>query len=113
MNKWIRFIINFIVISVMLLIAGVSVWLPGYLMQKDNDAEKNTMMDVPQDYYSGPSEAIIKNASKQLTTEQCLQLILGTWESSVVEIDEADCNITEFGIKNLVLARTENLRIKN
>jgi hypothetical protein len=103
---------NIILIIMVLLIAATSIWLPGYLMQRSNSAEMFSMKDVPQDYYSGPSEAIIRNASKQLTSEQCFQLIIGTWESTVTEAKESDCNITEFGIRSVVMQRVENLRAK-
>ena len=103
---------NLILIIMVMLIAGASIWLPGYLMQRSNSAEMFSMKDVPQDYYAGPSEAIIRNASKQLTSEQCIQLIIGTWESTITEAKESECNITEFGIKTVVIQRVETLRAK-
>ena len=103
---------NLILIIMVMLIAGASIWLPGYFMQRSNSAEMFSMKDVPQDYYAGPSEAIISNASKQLTSEQCIQLIIGTWESTITEAKESECNITEFGIKTVVIQRVETLRAK-
>lgn len=101
---------NIIAIVFTLLIAAGSIWLPGFLMQKNNTAELSIIKEVPADYYSGPSEAIIKNASKQLTNDQRLQLITGTWESVITPISEDACNISEFGMKNIVITRVEELR---
>ena len=100
---------NIILIVLAILITVSAVWLPGYLMNRNNNAMFSGIKDVPAEYYSGPSEAIIKNASKQLNYEQCLQLILGIWESETSETSEEFCNINEFGIKTILTIRIDEL----
>ena len=90
----------------------LSIWLPGIMMQKNLKSQLSEIQNVPAEYYSGPSEAIIKNSSKQLTSEQCIQLITGTWESTVAPASPDYCNITEFGIKNMLVNRVEDLKSK-
>ena len=104
---------NITLIVLVILITGGSIWLPGYLMKKNNNEMLSDIKEVPAEYYSGPSEAIIKNASKQLTYEQCLQLILGSWESTTSETSEEFCNINEFGIKTILTTRVEDLYAKH
>ena len=96
---------NLILIMSALLITAAAVWLPGFLMKKNMEVQLTDIQNVPPDYYNGPSDVIIKNASKQLNYSQRLQLILGLWESTISETDEDLCLLSEFGIKNLVVNR--------
>lgn len=103
---------NYILITLAILITGAAIWLPGFLMHKDSDSFYGKVGDVPSEYYSGPSESIIKNASKQLTEEQCNQLITGVWESEVTPVSEEDCKYTGFGMKTLVVGHINDLYAK-
>ncbi|HBZ03392.1 MAG TPA: hypothetical protein DEO83_06220 [Lachnospiraceae bacterium] len=103
---------NLILIMSALLITAAAVWLPGFLMKKNMEVQLTDIQNVPPDYYNGPSDVIIKNASKQLNYSQRLQLILGLWESTISETDEDLCLLSEFGIKNLVVNRVEDLYSK-
>lgn len=107
-----QLITNIIMITLSLMIAGVSIWLPGFLLERETRASIGTVRDVPPQYYSGPSNAIIKNASAQLTSEQRIQLITGTWSSDISKVSPEDCNISEFGIKTLALTRIKELYAK-
>lgn len=102
----------YILIFITLLIAGCAVFLPDFLIHKEIDSHYDKVNDVPSDYYSGPSESIIKNASTLLTTEQCLQLISGVWDSEIRPVSSEDCNITDFGIKTLTVAHVNGLYTK-
>ena len=103
---------NLITVMIALGATTLSIWLPGIMMQKNLKSQLSEIQNVPAEYYSGPSEAIIKNSSKQLTSEQCIQLITGTWESTVAPASPDYCNITEFGIKNMLVNRVEDLKSK-
>ena len=103
---------NFILIIVTISVAAASIWLPGFLMQKNNKKTYESINDVPHEYYSGPSEAIIKNASKQLSREERIRLITGVWESRANTATADECSITEFGIKTLTENRVRDLYIK-
>lgn len=100
---------NFILVVTTLVIAGLSIWLPGFLVSRSSSSEMSVVTSVPPEYYSGPSESIIKNASRQLTNEQCIQLITGMWESTIAPADEDSCSINEFGIRTLVINRVDDL----
>ena len=50
---------NFILVLSALLIAVFSIWLPGFFMKKNIDAQFTDIKNVPGEYYSGPSESII------------------------------------------------------
>ena len=103
---------NLILILLAIAVAVTSVWLPGFLMHKDTQKYYNTVDDVPSEYYSGPSESIIANASRQLNQEQCIQLITGVWESKVSPASPEDCVFNEFGIKTLVINHVQDLYSK-
>ena len=95
--------ISGIIISVLLLavtsamIAGALI-VPGRILASDVSAREGVVTPVPTDYYSGPSEAIVKNASRQLTEGQCLSLIYGTWDSIVSPAQPSECNFSEYEI---------------
>jgi hypothetical protein len=72
--------------------------LPGSLVRKGADAEVGIVKPVPTDYYAGPSEAVVKNASRQLTEEQRQSLIYGEWESEISPATENECNFTRYEI---------------
>ena len=103
---------NLILVIVAVAVTVVAIWLPGEKLRHDDEAELSVVKDVPAEYYSGPSEAIIKNASRQLTNEERIQLITGTWESSVERVSEGACELTEFGIKTLTINRIDTLYAK-
>ena len=100
---------NFILVIGTLVIAILAIWLPGFLVSRNSTSEVSVITSVPPEYYSGPSESIIKNASKQLTSEQCIQLITGMWESTIAPASEDACTINEFGIRTLVINRVDDL----
>ena len=103
---------NIILVMFTVAVAVVAIWLPGYLLRREDNAEVGMMKDVSAEYYSGPSAAIIKNASRQLNSEERIQLITGVWESTVERVSESDCELTEFGIKTITLNRVSELSAK-
>ena len=112
-ENMIKYVIkNIILVVITVAVTIVAIWLPGDLLRREDEAELSVIKDVPAQYYSGPSEAIIKNASRQLTNEERLQLITGTWESTVERVGESACELTEFGIKTITINRVENLYVK-
>ena len=92
-----------IIISILLLaitgsmITGALI-APGRILNSQAYAREGIVTPVPTDYYSGPSEAIVKNASRQLTEGQCLSLIYGTWDSIVSPAQPSECNFSEYEI---------------
>ena len=103
---------NIILIAITVLVVAGSIWLPGFLMEKENSSYYGKTNSVPSDYYSGPSESIIKNASKQLNSEQCIQLVTGVWDSTITPADPEDCTFTDFGMKTLMISHVQNLYTK-
>ena len=76
----------------------VTFFLPGDLIHREAKADSGDVKPVPTAYYAGPSEAIVKNASRQLTEEQKISLIYGEWESSISPATESERNLTEYEI---------------
>ncbi len=103
---------NLIAVILTLAVAATSILLPGFLIEREDRSQLDSVENVPPEYYSGPSEAMIENASQQLTSEQCLQLILGIWDSTISETTEDHCNKTEFGMKNILVNRVTDLHSK-
>ena len=104
---------NLILILASLLIAALCIILPGMILKSNDSKNFNSINAVPAEYYSGPSETVIKNASKQLTDEQCLQLITGQWGSNISPAKPEECNLTEYEAKNLATLRMNNLLNSN
>ena len=70
--------------------------LPGFLVRREAAAELGQVTSVPTAYYSGPSEAIVKNASRQLTEDQRLSLIYGEWESTISPASASERSLSEY-----------------
>ena len=58
---------NVILVVITVAVTIVAIWLPGDLLRREDEAELSVIKDVPAQYYTGPSEANIKNSSRQLT----------------------------------------------
>ena len=93
---------NFLVSTTVLLFTvaaiAASLMVPGYLLEQHAAETIGITTAVPTPYYSGPSEAIVRNASRQLTEEQCVSLIYGDWESTISTADLRECSMSEYEI---------------
>ncbi|MBR3539063.1 MAG: hypothetical protein IKN79_08320 [Eubacterium sp.] len=90
---------KYLLIPALFLTAGAifaALFLPGYFIRSGVNAELGTVSAVPTAYYSGPSEAVVQNASRQLTEEQRLSLIYGEWESTISPATPAERTLSEF-----------------
>ena len=94
--------ISYVIAVLALLFTGAVVAatliLPGTLMKREAAAEYNEVTPVPAAYYSGPSEAVVKNSSRQLTEEQRVHLIYGEWESRISPASQSECNLSEYEV---------------
>ena len=70
--------------------------LPEKLIRDEAAREVGQVSAVPTAYYAGPSEAVVKNASRQLTEEQRVSLIYGEWESTLSPATESECSLSEY-----------------
>lgn len=93
-----------ICLAVSTVVAGSAI-LPGYILDKQTETQYNIVTEVPTEYYSGPSEAVVKNASKQLSDLQKLQLISGLWDSEISEASDSETNISELEAKELAISK--------
>ncbi|MCR5292213.1 MAG: hypothetical protein K6E28_04935 [Eubacterium sp.] len=100
---------NLILVLGALLAVCAAVWIPGKMQNRIMKKSFSEIKDVPQEYYAGPSESVISNVSKQLTDEQCLELILGRWKSSVSPARKSECTMTDFDIKTMAVLRIRSL----
>ena len=103
---------NLILLLTAITTVFLAVWMPGFVMQKTYKAKQQEVMNVPSEYYSGPSSAVIKNASRQLTSSQCIRLITGSWDSNIHPASDTDTNMSSLGIKSLTVTRVEDLYTK-
>ena len=90
---------NIFFIPALLLTAGAIVaalLLPDLLIRREAAAETGQVTTVPTAYYAGPSEAVVKNASRQLTEEQRVSLIYGEWESTISPATESERTLSEY-----------------
>ena len=77
-------------------VIAAALLLPGMIMRKNAEEETGIVTAVPAAYYAGPSDAVVKNASRQLTEEQKCNLIYGEWESDISPAQENECSLTEY-----------------
>ena len=78
---------NIIFVAAALIIAVVSIILPGIILDYLNKKEVADLRDVPAEYYAGASEAVIVNSSRQLSDYENLQLVTGIWESEITTVE--------------------------
>ncbi|MCR5700843.1 MAG: hypothetical protein K6G76_01715 [Lachnospiraceae bacterium] len=100
---------NIIICITALALVSFCVVLPRFILRRNTEKKFNTVAEVPAEYYSGPSEAVVKNASKQLSTYQKLQLISGIWDSEISEASDSEINITELDAKDLAITKLIDL----
>ncbi len=72
--------------------------LPGQLVKGSMEGDRGVVIPVPTAYYAGPSDSVVRNASRQLTEDQRLQLIYGEWDSTISPAGEEDCALTEYEV---------------
>ena len=78
-----------------------AIFLPGDLVMKEAKDELEQVVAVPVEYQAAPSEALVRNISRQLTEEQRLSLIYGTWDSTIMPATSRDTNLTEYQVAHL------------
>lgn len=109
MKKKNKILLNLIICTAALALVSSSVVLPRYILKSNAEKNYNTVTEVPTDFYSGPSEAVVKNASKQLSNYQKLQLISGLWESEISAASDSETNISELDAKDLAISKLISL----
>lgn len=109
MKKKNKILLNLIIFTAALALVSSSVVLPKYILKSNSEKNYNTVTEVPTDFYSGPSEAVVKNASKQLSNYQKLQLISGLWESEISAASDSETNISELDAKDLAISKLISL----
>lgn len=103
---------NIIFVAAALIIAVVSIILPGIILDYLNKKEVADLRDVPAEYYAGASEAVIVNSSRQLSDYENLQLVTGIWESEITTVDPSSCRLTEVEAKDLAAQRMSSMYTK-
>jgi len=109
MKKKNKILLNLIICATAIALVSSSVVLPRYILKSNAEKNYNTVTEVPTDFYSGPSEAVVKNASKQLSNYQKLQLISGLWESEISTASDSETNISELDAKDLAISKLISL----
>ena len=104
-----EFFKNVIFVTTTLIIAVLSVILPGVILDYLNRQEVSDLRDVPAEYYAGPSESVILNSSRQLSDLENLHLVTGIWESEVTTVNPSSCRLTDVDARTLASMRMSNL----
>ncbi len=97
-RKIISYVISVIALLLTATVVTATLVLPGLLMKRGARRDQGVVMAVPAAYYSGPSDAVVKNASRQLTEEQRIRLIYGEWESEISPASGSECSLTEYEV---------------
>ena len=95
-RKRISYILTALSLLLTAAVIAAALVLPGMLMRNSAAEAMDVVTSVPAAYYAGPSEAVVKNASRQLTEEQKCQLIYGEWESEISPATERERSLTEY-----------------
>ena len=97
-SRKISYIISALAVLLTCAVVVAALIVPGALMQRESSADFGVVTAVPAAYYSGPSEAVVKNASRQLTEEEKVRLIYGEWESTIAPAATRDCGLSEYEV---------------
>ena len=89
-------IIGTFIICICILFACTSVCLPKLFLDRHQKKNLDKVNVVPTEYYSGPSVAVVKSASRQLSFYQKLQLITNVWDSNISIASKEECSISEY-----------------
>ena len=98
-----RSIFNVIILCATFIIVVSSIYLPSRILMNKSKKNLDDVKIVPTEYYSGPSTAVVKSASRQLTSYQRLQLITNVWDSAISPATEEECSITKYTAHNMAL----------
>ena len=102
-------IISTFLICICVLIACASVSLPKLFLYRQQKKNIDKVNVVPAEYYSGPSIAVVKSASRQLSSYQRLQLITNVWDSDTSAATKEECSISEYDAYELAAERISEL----
>ncbi len=89
-------IIGTFIICICIFFACASVYLPKLFLDRQQKKHLDKVNVVPTEYYSGPSVAVVKSASRQLSSYQRLQLITNVWDSNISIASKEECGISEY-----------------
>lgn len=87
----------------------VGIFLPGILLNAVNTSNLNIAATLPEEYYSGATPTISRNASSQLSDYQKMMLISGAWESTTVEASFEESTLTEYEAINMAQQSIDKL----
>ncbi len=102
-------IINTFILCICVFIACASVYLPKRFLDRQQKKNIDKVNVVPAEYYSGPSVAVVKSASRQLSSYQRLQLITNAWESDTSPATKDECSISEYDAYTLAMESISGL----
>ena len=95
-RRTISYILTALSLILTAVVIAAALLLPGMLMKRNSEEAADVVTPVPAAYYAGPSEAVVKNASRQLTEEQKCNLIYGEWESELSHASASECSLSEY-----------------
>lgn len=109
LNKENRKFIYKAVIVVVVLLALLGTFLPGFLLEWRSREQMNRVDAVPVEYYSPANLAVARNASANLGIYQKLQLITGKWESELGQPEALEKKMEDYEAVKLAQEQVELL----
>ena len=74
-------VVGIFALSMTIMFAGVI--LPGKVLQINSDNMTNKVDLVPMEYYAASDSAMAKSNSRRMKTTEKIQLMTGSWKSSI------------------------------
>lgn len=92
-TKWISPVIC-LIISLTALLSGC--FIPGFIINRQNEAELDIVTKAPQELYLAPNSLLAKNLSDKLTTIDKIKLASNSWESTERKADKSESTLEEY-----------------
>lgn len=87
-------VISLFAVAIIVMLGGVM--LPGVFLHSNMNIMADQVTVVPQQYYTASNSAMAKNNSKRMKTSEKIQLITGTWESTIKEANKYDMDLKDY-----------------
>lgn len=100
-------VISIFVLSLIVMLAGI--FLPGIMLHSNINIMADKVVVVPQKYYAASNSAMAKSNSKRMKTSEKIQLITGTWESTIQEANKYEMEMKDYEAVTLAQSSIEEL----
>jgi len=100
-------VIGLLVLAITIMFAGML--LPGIVLYSNSNGITGKVNIVPKDYYAASNSAMAKNNSKRMKVSEKIQLITGSWKSTIKEANKYETELKDYEATNLALKELSQL----